>query len=291
MIRFVCSCWLLLWLTLGVGFACEPPVRIETETGEPEVSHPLIRVAPDDPLSQLPAEHFAATEKLLDHLIRRYVPDKHVDSSKWGQTKRMYAGVKLSADQGRIRTKRRYRDVNHGRWRWVEVALSQLNQQHPFNVSTRILQWDAAEQQIRVSITAEADLELFARQARYNLGVRLYSVHLEATASVQLQAELTIGMGLDYSRFPPAVTIDPTIDAAKLQIVAFQLQRLSHLHGDPTAVLSDGLEYWLRNEWLPKQNAKLPERLNAKLNRRTELLTFSLSDWLKQRLPEATPQR
>lgn len=271
---------------------------IGTCHGQPPLATPLPAETPDfqaqdgDPITLLPAEQAQALQNLLEYLVRENLPREHVDEDDWGRTKRVYAGFRITHDDWKLSTKRRWKEVKHGRWQRFSVQLatskSPENAETPENpknlrVGVQILSWDPEAGQLRARLTLDSTLNLFARRMRYNYGVRLFSIHAEGSARARLTLDAAITIGLDYEELPPGVTVTPQVEQATLQISEFHLKRLSQLHGDPAEWAGEVVDEWLQKKWLPKQNQQLADRMNEQIKKQTEQgsLRFSMSDWLQ----------
>lgn len=233
-----------------------------------------------DPLAQLPADESRQLRELIGYLIRQTLPTTYTNTDDWGETKFLYAGVKVRRDGWQLKTKRRYHQVNHGIWRRYTISL--IDPQLPQNLDIRVsdLRWDG-EGRLQVQIEADAQLRLDARQSHWNLGVQLYSVHVEADARVRFMVRADVRIDPDYSKLPPDVVVRPHVEAADLQLQWFDVHRLSSLHGDPADALGAAAEALLRRKWLEPQRGHLADRLNAQIQRRQDRLRLSVSDWLQ----------
>lgn len=288
----------LLWLGTCYGQRpLAPPLPAETLDfqafdEEPTPPHPppeRERAEPTrgaDPTTLLPAEQAQALQNLLEYLVRENLPREHVDEDDWGRTKRVYAGFRVTRDDWKLSTKRRWKEVKHGRWQRFSVQLAtSKNPENPKNlrVGVQILSWDPEAGQLRARLTLDSTLNLFARRMRYNYGVRLFSIHAEGSARARLTLDAAITIGLDYQELPPGVAVTPHVEQATLQISEFHLKQLSQLHGDPAEWAGEVVDEWLQKKWLPKQNQQLADRMNQQIKKQIEQgsLRFSMSDWLQ----------
>lgn len=232
-----------------------------------------------DPLAELPPDEAQQLRDLIGFLVRQTLPTTYTNTDDWGETKFLYAGVKVRRDGWQLKTKRRYHQVNHGLWRRYTISL--VDPQLPQNLDIRIsdLRWDGAGH-LQLQMAVDARLRLDARQSRWNLGAQLYSVHLEADARVRFLARADVHIQPDYRKLPPDLVIRPHVQTADLQLEWFDVHRLSSLHGDPADALGAAAEALLRRKWLEPQRERLAERINAQIERREDRLRLSISDWL-----------
>ncbi|QEG43529.1 hypothetical protein [Roseimaritima ulvae] len=256
------------------------PGRAERHQGEG------FSAAAQAPAKLLPADQAQALQRLLEYLVRQNLPRSHVDEDDWGRTKRVYAGFRITRDDWKLSTKRRWKEVKHGRWQRFSVELLDPDNLEHLRVGAQVLSWDAEAGQLRTRLTVDCTLGLFARRMRYNYGVRLFSIHAEGTAQARLTLDAAITVGLDYESLPPAVAVTPLVEDATLTISEFHLKRLSHLHGDPAEWAGEVVDEWVQKKWLPEQNEKLADRMNRQIQSEIDegSLRFSMSDWLQRRL-------
>lgn len=258
---------------------------------EPESLVPgrLEAAAQPDLHASLPKAERDALEGWMTYLIEQNFPARYVEEDDWGRTKRVYAGFKITRDDWKLSTKRRWKRLEHGVWQRMIVTRRPSSSDQGWLVRSELLDWNEATGTARVRLHVDADLDLFARRMRYNYGVKLFSVHAEATAQVQLVLEATVSARLEYKQLPPVVVLDPRVEAAELKLKRLHLDRLSLLRGDPAEWLGDEIERWMRRKWLPRQNAKLVDRTNAQIEKQRDRLRFSVNDALR-RWWEAEPQ-
>jgi len=62
-------------------------------------------------------------DEFLTGLALDSMPVRYVEDKDWGKQKERWDGVKVSFKNGRLRTKRRKKLVNHGTWDRYEVSL------------------------------------------------------------------------------------------------------------------------------------------------------------------------
>ena len=81
----------------------------------------------------------AEFQEFVTAIAREHLPDEYEKSKNWGQTKRVWAGVKLERDGRRLETRRRYREVNDGAWQKYRIDL--INPEEHFHIEvTKIRQ-------------------------------------------------------------------------------------------------------------------------------------------------------
>jgi hypothetical protein len=204
----------------------------------------------------------------------------------WGDTKRVWSGIDIKRDGWKLKTHRRYREVEHGRWIRYEVAFPPPDSERaPTVVVHQVLPThDAATGQRRWQINSSivAPMQFTARIQRWNLGVRLFSMTVRGQMRLRLSTSATIAFLADYSEVPPALVIDPRVEQAHLELERFEVDRVSHVGGDAAEQWGEVMEELLVERFVRKQNGKLVEKLNRSIEKERDELRFSLTDWLRK---------
>ncbi len=241
-------------------------------------------------------------EQLLLHVPRRIEGD-----DDWGDTKRVWAGVKVHREGWELKTNRRWRDLNHGRWIRYEIHLLPQATENALvseslvaieNVvaNTAIVAPSGAVQIHSVSPVTSPDgvnawrvdaslstpANFSVRIERWNLGVQWFSVEISGKMSLSMRTELTMGMAADFAEVPPAMQLEVNIEKSSLAITRFEVERISKLGGDVAEEIGDVAENTLGKVWIRKENAKLSERLNKAISENRDSLRWSMADWLAQ---------
>ncbi len=231
----------------------------------------------------LPDAETKATLQWAAYLVQANIPPHYESKKNWGATKRVYAGIDVDNDGLKLKTHRRYRDVRHGKWLKYEIELQEPTNSENLKIEVRRAE-TLPDGRIAMEVRIESKLDIDARQERWNYGLQLYSVSVRASARVRMTIKATFGIAIDYSRIPPDVLFQPQVDFAELKLIDLEVDQISKLGSDIAEELGDIAERLLRDEYLPKQNEKLAQKLNAQIERQRDKLRISASDWLNQRL-------
>lgn len=217
----------------------------------------------------------AEFQELVTAIAREHLPEQYEKSKNWGQTKRVWAGVKLERDGLRLETRRRYRDVNDGAWQKYRIELIQPRKHFHIELAN-IRQID---NKILGEITVVARLHAFGRHSQWERGVQLFSISADATARVRLKAQLEITTRLDATKVPPDLLLSPRVTSAEIEILDFRLDRVSDLSGPMVKSLSSTVREVLEDKLVEKRE-KLVEKMNKSLAKREEKFRISTADAL-----------
>lgn len=229
----------------------------------------------------------------------RYMPKVIDGDDDWGDTKKLWAGVKLRRDGIKLSTKRRWKEVRHGRWvkyqidmsdaldKWApqtdESRLPIIDQLSPVQIESVVPAWDGDSLAgYRVNAFMEIPADFSVRIERWNLGVQWYSVSITGKLNVRLTTRSVIGVTADYTEIPPAMQLNVGFEEASLAIRHFEVERISKLGGDAAEELGDLAENTIGKIWLRKENRHLVDRLNELVEKHRDDLRWSIMDWFAQ---------
>lgn len=210
-------------------------------------------------------------------LVREQLPDHYEKRKNWGHTSRALAGVSIKLADGKLKTRRTYKQANDGSWQMYRVDL--VEPEDKFDIRVENLR-ELDDGRVGLRITAVASLNATGRQALWEKGVQIYSISAEADARVRLTADAAIAMQLDPTRFPPDVYLRPEVNAAKVEILQFKLRRISDLHGPLIRSLSHTVRKELEDK-LAEDNAKLVAKLNKSIDKHEDKLKLSAADLVR----------
>ncbi len=210
-------------------------------------------------------------KQLLRDLALAAIPETYTDEKRWGKQKKVWDGVHVKLDGLRLKTKRKWRNVNHGTWERYQAWLIDPEQQFDLRIENIR---PAESGRIAFDIAIDAHLGLFARLSEWQLGLQLISLSTNAEAIVQMKLTCEASMKLDFDEFVPALVIEPTITAADLTLVSFDLQRISNLHGPGVEQLGRSLHKLLQDE-INDRRGKLVEKANRQIDKNRDKLRLS----------------
>jgi hypothetical protein len=213
-------------------------------------------------------------QEWITKLVRDQLPDNYEKRKNWGHQAKSFDGVSIQLDDGRLKTHRKFADKNDGQWQMYRVKLREPDEQFDIKIAN-IKKLDGGK--VGMEITAVAALEVFGRQSQWEHGIQVYSISAEADARVRLWARVEIATHMDFTRFPPDVSLDPEVTAAKFAIPDFRLRRIGDFSGPVVRSLSHTTREALE-EKLADDNAKLVAKLNKSIDKQEKKLRLSLAD-------------
>jgi hypothetical protein len=218
--------------------------------------------------------------ELATTLLRQLAPSEHANNKKWGGTKEVFDGVKVYRDGFKIKTRRRKKTVNHGLWKRYEVKLIEPEKHLTVRIE-RLVETEPGR--LRFDLVVVAKLDLLGQIVQWQRGLRLLSLTAEADAKVRARLTCELSARLDPTRIPPDVVLDAVARDVQLELLEFQLHRISDLGGKPARELGRFLREAIDDE-LAQKRPKLLAKVNEKIEKNRDKLRFSLRDLIPKQL-------
>jgi len=242
--------------------------------------------APQSTVSPSPAGQASASadashrfNRLITQIVKDNIPHEYEETKDWGKTTEIWAGVRVWREGLRIKTKRRKKEVKHGKWRLYRIWLVDPDQQ--FHVRVENIR-EAGKGRAEFDAWVEAAMKIYGRLSVWERGVQLISTSADADARVRLRVRCNLGAKVDPTRLPPDVILDPVITDADLQLVDFDLRRISDLRGPFVNSLSHGVREVLEDR-IAKRRQSLVDKINRQIEKNEDEFRLSLFDLLRSR--------
>ncbi|TWU03592.1 hypothetical protein [Neorhodopirellula pilleata] len=220
----------------------------------------------------------------LANQMIRHIPPTITGDDDWGNTKEVWAGVRVRRDGWKLKTNRRKKELRHGRWVQYRINLPHLakptmaNETIDESVEIRSVTPDLHRWRIEAAARTPADFSV--RVERWNLGFQLYSIEISGKMTLSLTTILTLAVQPDWSEVPPAMQLNADIEQAALKIERFEVERISKIGGDVAEEIGDLAEHTIGKVWMRKENERLASRLNHAISKNHDDLRWSMSDWI-----------
>ena len=202
----------------------------------------------------------------------------------WGDTKRLWAGVQIRRDGFKLKTHRRFREVEHGRWVKYEVTLPDAAAP-AMRPPSRFMGSCGRSTQYRRNSVGRSILDRCSDEVhRQNPALepgRQAFQHDDygRDASSIWSSTASVGFFSDYGRSRLRLVIDPRIDQAQLVLERFEVNRVSHIGGDVAEQWGELMEEILVDRFVKKQNDRLVGKLNRSIEKERDDLRLSMAEW------------
>ncbi len=224
----------------------------------------------------------AAMNALITKLVLQQMPHSYTRNKDWGKQAERWDGIKWDTKGGRIYTKRRKKKVNHGTWRQYSASLIDPERQFSVNMTNIRAMPD---HRIAFQLEFQSQLKLDARQTEWVKGVQLYSLSAEGKAAVRLAVNMTLGIKLDATRFPPDLIFEPRATSADILVSDFRIDRISKLGGEFAIQVTHLARRELDKE-VEKKQAELVQKINREIEEERDNLRLSLAEGVKSKWAE-----
>lgn len=241
------------------------------------------RVSADELLAEMPAEEARQVLQWGADWVRHLIPETYHNDKSWGKTKRIVSGLDIKTSDGRLHTNRRRRDVEHGRWVRYEVRLGDPTDPRRLNIQVLKAE-QGADRRLRFEVQIDTLVDVHFQQQRWNLGVKLLSLSVDAEARIRMRVTGDIAFEMDLTRIPPDILADPHVLSTQLELVDLKVDRIGVVGGDAAESIGDLVKRVVRDEYLPEQQAKITDKLNRQIDRRRDRLRLSASEWFSRTL-------
>ena len=200
--RFLTQTLAFLWFALLIVNMASAQVGSKSEaTSQMDVSTQTLNITNEQAKESI---QWLAT-KASKHLPRTISGAKN-----WGDTKRVWAGVKMRIDGFKLRTNRRFRELEQGRWIKYDIAFPEIPPAIKITEVSQISDESTEQQSWVITSAIASPLEFTARVQRWNLGVKLFSMTVSGKARIRLNATLSVGFHANYGEIPPGLVIAPS---------------------------------------------------------------------------------
>ncbi len=261
----------------GKTLTLDPPVVADSPAA---TSSP--RSASESHLSVSEAQARASIQWLAELALRK-MPRSFDGDKDWGETKKLWAGIKVHRDGLKLKTHRRFKEVEQGRWVKYEVTLPDPTAPNAATVTIHdvvpTIDQASGEQRWKIHSSIVAPMKFTARVQRWNLGVKLFSMTITGDLRVRLISTTSVGFVADYAEIPPALVIDPRMDQAQLVLERFEVNRISRIGGDVAEQWGELIEEILVERFVKKHNDRLVGKLNKSIDKERDDLRLSMAEW------------
>lgn len=251
------------------------PVPPPIPSPAPAVPPSALGAPSDVPETFTPSEEF---QEWITALAREHLPDKYEKSKNWGKTTKVWDGLKITTDDGRLSTKRRWKQANDGTWYKYRVDLVQPEKH--FDIRIENIR-EIGGGKITSDVQVIAKLKCFGRMSQWEHGVQLISLSADAETLVSVRAQVDLAMRLDVSELPPAVQLVPEVRTARVDILDFRLQRVSNARGPIVKSLSSSVREVVEDKLEEQNRGKLSQKLNQQIAKQQDKLRLSFAEVAK----------
>lgn len=288
----------ILLLILATTLIVVIPTSVRGQVSSPETSDLIDipdRLPPDD--SERPHASTIQVPDSLDEdpqasqlsdwvrwIVLKNIPTSHEDNKKWGLQKQVYDGFRFRRENWKVETYRKYKTVKHGTWSRYYIELDDPQK----NLDVRIDRLQpVSDERFVLEATIQTPLHAFGRISQWQRDVQLISVSTNADASVRLWVRADVGMKTNPLVFPPEIHFSPKVTDAKIELLEFEVHRISQVGGPLAEQLGKSIRGQVEDK-LDEYSDKLVVKLNAQLEKQKDKLKLSFRDQIESTIKSLT---
>ncbi len=237
------------------------------------------------PIAAMPGTSVQDLETFVVQLAKLAIPEKYENTKHWGAKKSIPRGLKLSREDGDLKLRARKKKVNHGSWYFYRVTL-----QDPKQLELRLDNIEATDDgRFSFSVFAEAPVHTFARHSQWQWGAQLWSINGEIDSRVRVKADCSVQVQFNPTKLPPDVILKPRVESVDIELLTFELRRVSQLGNDITKPLSKTVRELIESE-LRQRRSELPAKINRQLEKKKDKFRISLHDIVQSKWKKLLPE-
>ena len=228
------------------------------------------------------------------------LPAKFEDEDGWGEETRIQSGLNVAFEDGRLKTSRRWKNVNHGSW--LQGSGELVEPEKTFRLEAAMLP-DPGEKTHRYEVRVSTRLRVTGRQQQWNYGVMLWSISADAIADVSIRVIVDVTTEVVSTDEGTRLRFQPNVAEAAASLDEFSLRRISHAKGAAVQEFGEWLEQLIRMR-VERENKDLAARINKAILKKPDRLQVPLNigEWFgwnqgsvkdseSESKPEALPEQ
>lgn len=219
-------------------------------------------------MTAAPAEQPFTPEatQFVKGMVLLLLPQTYSDDDDWGSEKRIQSGLNVDLDGLKLKTSRRWKNVNHGTWQRVDATLVDPREHFDLQISILPKQERGLS---RYRIRAKLRIRATVRQQQWSYGAKLYSLSADVVADVRLTADLQFRSQLVQTDGDSKLRVLPHIETLRAQLDSLSLRRISHAKGAAVREFGKAVEALVKRG-IDRKNVQLAARTNARIQKKPE---------------------
>ncbi len=197
----------------------------------------------------------------LRQLVLQHLPAHYVDDRKWNRREEISTLI----------PRREPLIMNHGTWQKYELWPVDPASTLAIRL-TDVRNLDSGV--IAFNLACDLTVDLTARQAKWQRGVQLYSLHADVTTQLTLALDCRLGVKFDLQS-APALILAPKVESAQITLHEFRIHRISKVGGEVAQQATRMARKWW-DEHTVEQQDKLATAINTQIQKKPEKLRISL---------------
>ncbi len=232
----------------------------------------LLAAPPGSPVSNLFSSVAGDTlSSVAQRLVVESLPQQFEEKKDWGKTKPVVDGLRLRDDGDGLKLRKHTTVVNDGLWKQYHATV--VDPQHQLQIRVANLK-ETESQHATMSVFITAKLHGEARLEQWKDGVKLYTITTDADAKIESRLDWEMAWHWESGKLLGDFVVEPKVTAADIELVDFDLQKVSKIEGWAAHELGEGFKHTLAKK-LREQEPKLVDKINKAIQKKPDRLHFS----------------
>jgi hypothetical protein len=211
---------------------------------------------------------------LAQRIVLDSLPKQFEDQRDWGQTKKIVNGLHLKEEGDRLKIEKHTKEVKDGIWKQYRIDVVDPEHQLQIRIAD-VHQTDAGHSAFQILLSAK--LHGVASWEQWKDGIKLLNANVEADSRIEARLDCEMAVDWKPSGVLGQLSIEPKVTGARLELVDFDLKKVSKIEGRAAHELGERLQNTLAKK-LHAEEPKLLEKLNKAIQNRQDRLRFSPDD-------------
>jgi hypothetical protein len=226
------------------------------------------------PPAESPIPDNESLSRLAQRIVLENLPKQFEDQRDWGHTTRVINGLHLKEDGDRLKIEKHTKEVKNGIWK--QYRISAVDPEHELQVRiVNLRQTDSSHSAFQVLLSGKLHAE--GRWEQWKDGIKLLNVNAEADSRIETRLDCEMAIDWKPGGLLGQFSIEPKVIGARLELVDFDLKKLSKIEGRLAHELGERLKDTLAKK-LHAEEPKLVDKLNKAIEKRQDRLRFSPDD-------------
>ena len=165
---------------------------------------------------------------MIQQIVADSLPRQFVDDRGWGKTAKVVNGLKIEHDGDGIKIRKHTHEVNDGLWKQYKAELVDPQKELLIRVqNVRAMKPNLTSLQLFLA----AKLHGQARLEQWKDGVKLLTLTTDADCKIEALIDMDVHVSVQPGALLGEVLVEPKVTGANLDLIDFQLQKISKLQG------------------------------------------------------------
>jgi hypothetical protein len=208
---------------------------------------------------------------VVQRLVVENLPQQFEEKKGWGKQKPVVDGLRWRDDGDGPKLRKHTHEANDGLWKQYKASV--VDPQHQLQIRVADLK-ETDSQHATMSVFITAKLQGEARLEQWKDGVKLYTITTDADAKILSRLDWEIAWHWESGKVLGDFVVEPKVTAADIELVDFDLKKVSKIEGWAAHELGEGFKHTLAKK-LREHEPKIVDKINKAIQKKPDRLHFS----------------